>query len=237
MIRRYRTAASTGSGKRLFRDETELRRFRLVSSSATSSGVALLTYERQADRPAPDAGPWDLTWTSEQVEYFRAAEDMDRVLATVLFTDIVDSTGRAAAVGDREWRRTLDRHDEAARAEVKRWGGQLVKSTGDGILARFDAPTRALRCALALCGAARRLDLELRAAIHTGEIEVRGDDIGGIAVNIASRVLSQAGNGQVVVTRTVRDLVIGADIEFSPLGLVSLRGVPGQWELFAASMR
>ncbi len=224
-----------GSGKRLFRDETELRRFRLQSSIGTSSGVALLTYERQADRAAPDAGPWDLTWTSEQVEYFRAAEDMDRVLATVLFTDIVDSTGRAAAVGDREWRRTLDRHDEAARSEVKRWGGQLVKSTGDGILARFDAPTRALRAALSLCAAARRLNLELRAAIHTGEIEVRGDDIGGMAVNIASRVLSQAGNGQVVVTRTVRDLVIGADIEFNPLGLFSLRGVPGQWELFIAS--
>ncbi len=208
-----------------------------MSSVATSSGVALLAYERQADRPAPDAGPWDLTWTSEQVEYFRAAEDMDRVLATVLFTDIVDSTGRAAAMGDRDWRRTLDRHDEAARSEVKRWGGQLVKSTGDGILARFDAPTRALRCALTLRGVARRLDLELRAAIHTGEIEVRGDDIGGIAVNIASRVLNQAGNGQVVVTRTVRDLVIGADIEFSPLGAVSLRGVPDQWELFTASTR
>ncbi len=226
-----------GSGKRLFRDETELRRFRLLSSVATSSGVALLTYARQADRQAPDAGPWDLTWTSEQVEYFRAAEDMDRVLATVLFTDIVDSTGRAAAMGDREWRRTLDRHDEAARAEVKRWGGALVKSTGDGILARFDAPTRALRCGLALCGAARRLDLELRAAIHTGEIEVRGDDIGGIAVNIAARVLSQAGDGKVVVTRTVRDLVIGADIAFELIGLVSLRGVPGEWELFAASTR
>ncbi len=226
-----------GSGKRLFRDETELRRLRLVSSLTTSSGVVILTYERQPDRPPPDAGAWDFTWTDDQVDYFRAAEDTDRVLATVLFTDIVDSTGRAAAVGDREWRRLLDRHDEAARAEVRRWGGQLVKSTGDGILARFDAPTRALRSALGLCSAARRLDLELRAAIHTGEVEVRGDDIGGIAVNIASRVLSQAGNGQVVVTRTVRDLVIGADLEFRPLGLVSLRGVPGQWELFAAAQR
>ena len=224
-----------GSGKRLFRDETDLRRFGLVSSTATSSGVMLLTYERQQDRAAPDAAAWNLQWTEAQVDYFRAAEDMDRVLATVLFTDIVDSTGRAAAAGDREWRRTLDRHDEAARAEVKRWGGQLVKSTGDGILARFDAPTRALRCALGLCAAARRLGLELRAAIHTGEVELRGDDVGGIGVHIASRVLAEAGNGQVVVTRTVRDLVGRRGSRFPPLGLVALRGVPEPWELFAAS--
>jgi class 3 adenylate cyclase len=171
------------------------------------------------------------------VASFRAAEDTDRVLATVLFTDIVDSTGRAAALGDREWRRLLDRHDEVARAEVKRWHGDLVKSTGDGILARFDAPTRALRSGLALCGAARRLGIEIRVAIHTGEIQVRGDDIGGIGVHIASRVLSSAGNGQVVVTRTVRDLATGTDLEFAPLGAVSLRGVPGKWELFAASLK
>jgi class 3 adenylate cyclase/dihydrofolate reductase len=226
-----------GSGKRLFRDEAELRRFRLLSSTVTSSGVVISSYERQPDRPAPDAGAWAYTWTDEQVDSFRAAEDTNRVLATVLFTDIVGSTGRAAAAGDRAWRRTLDRHDEAARAEVKRWGGVLVKSTGDGILARFDAPTRALRSALGLCAVAGRLGLELRAAIHTGEVELRGGDVGGIAVHIASRVLSQAGSGQVVVTRTVRDLVTGADIEFTPLGLVSLRGVPGQWELFVASQR
>jgi class 3 adenylate cyclase/dihydrofolate reductase len=226
-----------GSGKRLFREETELRRLRLLSSSATSSGVVIAHYERQPDRAAPDAGAWSYSWTEDQVDSYRAAEDVNRVLATVLFTDIVDSTGRAAAMGDREWRRTLDRHDEAARAEVKRWGGRLVKSTGDGILARFDAPTRALRCGFALCAAARRLSLELRAAIHTGEVEIRGDDIGGIAVNIASRVLAQAGEGQLLVTQTVRDLVIGADLEFAPLGTVPLRGVPGHWELFAASSR
>ena len=140
-------------------------------------------------------------------------------------------------LGDREWRRTLDRHDEAARAEVKRWGGQLVKSTGDGILARFESPTRAVRCALALCSAARRLGIEIRAAIHTGEVEVRGEDIGGIGVHIASRVMSTAGDGQVVVTRTVRDLATGTDLEFAPLGAVALRGVPGQWELFAVKLR
>lgn len=226
-----------GSGKRLFRDETELRRLRLLSTTVTSSGVVIVIYERQPDRPAPDAGAWAYTWTDDMVASFRAAEDTDRVLATLLFTDIVDSTGRAAALGDREWRRLLDRHDEAARAEVKRWHGDLVKSTGDGILARFDAPTRALRCALALCAAARRLGIEIKAAIHTGEIEVRGDDIGGIGVHIASRVLASAGDGQVVVTRTVRDLATGTDLEFRSVGTVALRGVPGQWELFAASLR
>jgi class 3 adenylate cyclase len=226
-----------GSGKRLFRDETELRRLRLLSSAVTSSGVVILGYERQPDRPPPDAAAWAYTWTDDQVDSFRAAQDTDRVLATVLFTDIVDSTGRAAALGDREWRRILDRHDEAARAEVKRWNGQLVKSTGDGILARFEAPTRALRCALALCAAARRMGIEIRAGIHAGEIEVRGQDIGGIGVHIASRVLASAGDGQVVVTRTVRDLATGTDLEFRPLGTVALRGVPGQWELFAASLR
>ena len=159
------------------------------------------------------------------------------VLATVLFTDIVDSTGRAAALGDREWRRTLDRHDEAARGEVKRWGGEVVKSTGDGIMARFDAPTRGVHAALALCSAARRLGIEIRAAIHTGEVEIRGADLGGIAVHIASRVLSEAGDGQVVVTRTARELATGTDLEFTPLGTVTLRGVPGEWELFAAKTR
>jgi class 3 adenylate cyclase len=155
----------------------------------------------------------------------------------VLFTDIVDSTKRAAELGDREWRRVLGRHDEATRAEVKRWQGTVVKSTGDGILARFDSPSRALRCGLALCAAARRQGLEIRVAIHTGEVEVRGDDIGGIGVHIASRVLASAGGGQVIVTRTVRDLATGTDVTFTPLGSTSLRGVPGDWELFEASLR
>jgi class 3 adenylate cyclase len=123
------------------------------------------------------------------------------------------------------------------RAEVKRWRGELVKSTGDGILARFEAPTRAIRCGLALAGAARRLGIAIRVAIHTGEVEIRDADIGGIAVHIASRVLSQAGDGQVVVSRTVRDLAAGTDLDFAPLGIVTLRGVPGEWELFAARTR
>jgi class 3 adenylate cyclase len=171
------------------------------------------------------------------VNSFRALEEMDRVLATVVFTDIVDSTGRAAKLGDREWRRLLDRHEETARAEVRRWGGQFVKSTGDGMLARFDSPSRAVRAGLALCAAGRRQELELRVAIHTGEVEVRGDDLGGIGVHIASRVLAEAGPSQVLVTRTVRDLATGTDVELRPLGEVELRGVPGGWELFEARQR
>ena len=163
--------------------------------------------------------------------------DTDRVLATVLFTDIVDSTGRAAALGDKAWRQLLDRHDEITRTEVERWHGKLVKSTGDGCLATFDAPTRALRCAFALRSALGRQGLDIRAAIHTGEVELRGNDIGGIGLHIASRALSEAGARQVVVTRTVRELATGTDLEFTSLGTVGLRGVPGQWELFEASER
>jgi class 3 adenylate cyclase len=226
-----------GSGKRLFREEADLRALRLLSTRTTSSGVVILTYDRQAEESLGQEARADYAWTEQHEQSYRAAADVDRVLATVLFTDIVDSTGRAAAMGDREWRRILDRHDDASRAEVRRWGGRLVKSTGDGILARFESPTRAVRCALALCSAARRLGIEIRAAVHTGEVEVRGDDIGGIGVHIASRVLSTAGDGRVVVTRTVRDLATGTDLEFAPLGTVTLRGVPGDWELFAARTR
>jgi len=226
-----------GSGKRLFRDDADLRALRLLSTRTTSSGVVILTYDRDAEPELGEGARDEYAWTEAHEESYRALEDSDRVLATVLFTDIVDSTGHAARLGDREWRRVLDRHDEASRAEVKRWRGELVKSTGDGILARFEAPTRALRCGLALCKAAHRLGIAIRVAIHTGEVEIRDADIGGIGVHIASRVLSQAGEGQVVVTRTVRDLATGTDLEFAPLGTVTLRGVPGDWELFAARTR
>ena len=227
-----------GSGKRLFRDEAELQFLRLLSVATTSSGVVILTYERAATAPptAEDAAA-AYSWTDDQRQSLRAAEETDRILATVMFTDIVDSTKRAAELGDREWRRLLDRHDQAAQAEVARWHGTLVKSTGDGILAHFDAPTRALRCALALSAAARRMGIEIRAAMHTGEVEIRRDDLGGIGVHIAARALAEAGPGDVVVTRTVRDLVTGTDVEFKSRGTVGLRGVPGEWELFSASLR
>jgi class 3 adenylate cyclase/dihydrofolate reductase len=222
-----------GSGKHLFRDNIDTSHVRLVSSRSFSSGVVLLTYE-PGEEPATDEAIESYVWTTEQIESLHAAQDTDRVLATVMFTDIVDSTIRAAAMGDRQWRRLLDRHDRIAEAEVGRWHGRLVKSTGDGILATFDAPTRALRCAFALRAALAAADIHIRAAIHTGEIEVRNDDIGGIGVHIASRALAEAGQREVVVTRTVRDLATGTDLTFSPLGSVALRGVPGEWQLFTA---
>lgn len=223
-----------GSGKRLFRDEADLRQLRLVRSQAFDSGVVQLSYVRELE-PLPEEDLGDFRWTEEHARSFQALKDTDRVLATVVFTDVVDSTRRAAELGDRAWRLLIDRHDEVARAEVERWQGRLVKSTGDGVLAQFDSPTRAVRCALGLEAALAKLGLEIRAAVHTGEIEVRRDDVGGIGVHIASRVLPNAGPGEVVVTRTVRDLATGAGLAFRPLGTVELRGVPEAWELFAAS--
>ena len=223
-----------GSGKRLFRDESDMRYLRLVSTRAFESGAVLLIYELEGETPAgkyADA----YTWTPEQIESLHAAQDTDRVLATVMFTDIVDSTGRAATLGDRPWRRLLDRHDQVTRAEVERWHGQLVKTTGDGVLATFDAPTRALRCAFALRSALAGLGLDIRAAIHTGEVELRNNDVGGIGIHIAARALAEAADRQIIVTRTVRDLATGTDLTFASLGTVGLRGVPGQWELFQAS--
>ena len=195
----------------------------------------LLTYE-----PAPEAPTSEYVETfssREQIESMQAAQNADRVLASVLFTDIVDSTGRAAELGDRRWRQLIDRHDTAARDSVKRFHGRFVKNTGDGILATFDTPTRALRCAFQLTETMAAMGLDIRAAIHTGEIEVRDGDVGGIGVHIASRALAEAKDRQVVVTRTVRDLATGTDLEFTPLGVVGLRGVPGEWELFEASTK
>jgi class 3 adenylate cyclase len=174
-------------------------------------------------------------WTDEQLRSLHAAQEADRVLATIMFTDIVDSTARAAALGDRQWRELLDRHDQVARVEVGRWQGRLIKTTGDGFLATFDAPTRALRCAFALAESLASLGLDIRVAIHTGEIEMRGADVGGIGVHIAARALSEARHRQVVVTRTVCELATGTNLTFKPLGSVGLRGVPGQWELFEAT--
>ncbi|MDQ2854679.1 MAG: dihydrofolate reductase family protein [Chloroflexota bacterium] len=223
-----------GSGKHLFRDGVDLRAMRLVSTRSFSSGVVLLVYQPEHELPTSEYVE-TYSWTREQVRSLHAAENIDRVLATVLFTDIVDSTQRAAELGDRQWRQLLDRHDQVARAEVARWHGTFIKNTGDGLLATFDAPTRALRCAFGLREALRAIGLEMRAAIHTGEIEMRDGDIGGIGVHIASRALSEAGGHEVVVTRTVRDLATGTDLRFTPLASVGLRGIPGEWELFEAS--
>jgi class 3 adenylate cyclase len=223
-----------GSGKRLFHESTDITHLHLVDTLTFESGITVLTYQ-PADRAPSSRYVEEFAWTQEQMQSWQAAQDVDRVLATVLFTDIVRSTEQAAELGDQRWRRLLDRHDRAAREEVERFRGHFVKSTGDGILATFDAPTRALRCAFGLDAACRDLGLEIRSAIHTGEIEIRDQDVGGIGVHIAARALGQAADREVVVTRTVRDLVTGTDLAFTPLGAVGLRGIPGEWELFAAS--
>ena len=161
--------------------------------------------------------------------------DLERILATVLFTDIVDSTRRAAEMGDQNWRRLLDSHDQLARRTVERHRGNLIKNTGDGILATFDGPGRAVRCALAFSAAAKQIGLLLRSGLHTGEIEVRGRDIGGIAVHAAARVMANSGPEEVLVSRVVSDLVAGAGLKFEKRGAYELKGIPGRWDLFAAS--
>jgi class 3 adenylate cyclase len=156
----------------------------------------------------------------------------DRVLATVLFSDIVGSTERASALGDRRWRDLLDRHDAAVRRQIARFRGREVKTTGDGFLATFDGPARAVECAGAIRDAARQLDLEVRSGVHTGEVERRGDDIGGIGVHIAARVSALAQPSTIWVSRTVTDLVVGSGLRFTDRGDHELKGVPGTWHLY-----
>jgi class 3 adenylate cyclase len=163
----------------------------------------------------------------------RATQIVDRILATVMFTDIVDSTRKAAALGDRRWRDLLGRHDTLMHRELERHRGRAVKTLGDGFLATFDGPARAIRCACSARDALRGLGVEVRAGLHTGECELIGDDLGGIAVNIGARVGSVAGPGEVLVSRTVTDLVAGSGIEFTDRGVHSLKGVPGEWQLYA----
>jgi class 3 adenylate cyclase len=157
----------------------------------------------------------------------------DRVLATVLFTDIVDSTRRAAEIGDRNWHALLDAHDAVVRSQLARFRGREVNTSGDGFLAMFDGPQRAIRCAMAIRDAVQALGIEVRAGLHTGECEVRGDDIGGIGVHIGARVSALAGPNDVLVSSTLRDLVIGSGLEFEERGAYELKGVPGEWRLFA----
>ncbi|HTF58642.1 MAG TPA: adenylate/guanylate cyclase domain-containing protein [Actinomycetes bacterium] len=158
-----------------------------------------------------------------------------RLLATVLFTDIVGSTERAQATGDRRWRELLDAHDEAARRLVAQEGGRRIKSTGDGVLAVFDGPGRAIRCAVALRKELEGLGIEIRAGIHTGELDVTDDDVGGIAVHIAARIMATAGPGEILVSRTVRDLVTGSGIALEDRGTHTLKGLSDPWQLFAAN--
>ena len=164
-----------------------------------------------------------------------AADQARRLLATVLFTDIVGSTERAQEAGDRRWRELLDAHDQAARRLVAREGGRRIKSTGDGVLAVFDGPGRAIRCALALHKELEGLGIQIRAGIHTGELDVVDDDIGGIAVHIGARIMAAADPGEILVSRTVRDLVAGSDIALEDRGTHTLKGLSDPWHLFAAT--
>jgi class 3 adenylate cyclase/pimeloyl-ACP methyl ester carboxylesterase len=165
-----------------------------------------------------------------------SSHELERVLATVLFTDIVDSTRSATEIGDHAWRRLLDSHDQLAKQMVEKHRGSLIKSTGDGVLATFDGPGRAVRCALSFGAAAKQIGLPLRAGLHTGEIELRGRDIGGIAVHAAARVMANSQPDEVLVSRVVTDLVAGAGLRFSERGSHELKGLPGRWDLFAASL-
>lgn len=160
--------------------------------------------------------------------------EADRVLATVMYSDIASSSERATELGDRSYRELLDQHDAITQGEVERFRGKVIKNRGDGFLAMFDGPTRAIRCALSLVEAIRGLGVEIRAGLHSGECELRGDDIGGIAANIGARVLEMAGPGEVWVSSTVKDLSIGSGIAFSDRGTHALKGIPGEWHLFEA---
>lgn len=180
---------------------------------------------------------FDFPRFADEVESFltgkRHATATERVLTTVLFSDIVRSTEHAANIGDRRWKELLDQHDRVVQREVHGYRGKIVKTTGDGMLATFDGPARAVRCAQNICSAVGPLGIEVRAGVHTGEVELRGEDIGGIAVHIGQRVSAMAGPGEALVSRTVTDLVAGSGIEFEDRGEFELKGVPGGWRLYA----
>jgi class 3 adenylate cyclase/alpha-beta hydrolase superfamily lysophospholipase len=177
----------------------------------------------------------DLDEIEEFLTGARQAPATDRVLATVLFTDIVGSTERAGALGDRKWRELLDSHDRAVRRQLERFRGREVNTAGDGFLATFDGPGRAIECACAIRDALRGLGIDVRAGLHTGEIEVRGADVAGMAVHIGSRVAASAGPGEVIVSGAVPPLVVGSGISFEDRGEHELKGVPGAWHLYSVT--
>jgi class 3 adenylate cyclase len=195
---------------------------------------------RFVELPGGDVGLTPATYplideVAEFVTGERPVVEVERILTTILFTDVVGSTETAAALGDHRWRAALDEHDRAVRDQLRRFRGREVNTTGDGFVVSFDGPARALRCAKAIIEATARSGLELRLGLHTGECEVRGEDLGGLAVHIAARVASLAGAGEILISGTVKDLVIGSEIEFVDRGERLLKGVPGAWKLFAVS--
>jgi class 3 adenylate cyclase len=184
------------------------------------------------------ADPAWMDWLADFEEFTtgaRPAEFIDRVLSTVLFSDIVGSTDLAATLGDDAWRHLLDRHDEIVRREIIRCRGQQVKHTGDGVLARFDGPARAVACGLAIAEALRPLGVAVRTGVHTGEIELRGNDIGGIGVHVGARIMALAQPDEVLVSRTVRDLTAGSGLSFDDRGEHVLKGIPDRWQVYRAA--
>jgi class 3 adenylate cyclase/pimeloyl-ACP methyl ester carboxylesterase len=198
-----------------------------------------ITGSRLVTLPGADHYPWfgDSDAVVDEIEEFltgaRSLPPTERVLATVAFTDIVGSTAHATRLGDKKWAELLSRHDLVVTRELERYRGRKVNPTGDGVLASFDGPARAVRCAQAITEAVRPLGIEVRAGLHTGEVELRGDDIGGIAVHIGQRVSALAGPGEVLVSRTVTDLVAGSGLEFEARGEHELKGVPGKFAIYA----
>jgi pimeloyl-ACP methyl ester carboxylesterase len=194
---------------------------------------------RYVELPGEDHLPFtgDVDGLLDEVEEFlvgsRGGGESERALATILFTDIVGSTAKAAELGDRDWRALLERHDAAVRRQLTLHRGREVKTMGDGFLATFDGPARAIRCARAVQDEVAGLGIEVRAGIHTGEVELIGDDVGGMAVNIGARIGALADPGEVLVSSTVRELVVGSGLEFEERGMEKLKGAPGEWRLFA----
>jgi class 3 adenylate cyclase len=196
---------------------------------------------RYVELPGPD----HLVWVGDQdailaeIEEFLLGSHLgpepERALATVLFTDIVGSTEKAAALGDRGWRALIERHDAIVRRQLRIHRGREVKTMGDGFLATFDGPARAIRCAAAVREELAAIDLEIRVGIHTGEVELVGDDVSGMAVNIGARIGALADAGELLVSSTVRELVVGSGLEFDDRGPHTLKGAPGEWRLFAVA--
>jgi class 3 adenylate cyclase/pimeloyl-ACP methyl ester carboxylesterase len=197
-----------------------------------------LPYATFMELPRADPSPVDMETTTSDIMEFLTGErpvEVDRVLTTILFTDIVGSTERAASVGDQSWRSLLDAHDRAVREQLRRFQGKEIKTTGDGFLVSFDGPARAIRCAEAINEAVDPIGIDLRMGLHTGECEVRGDDLGGLAVHIAARIGALATSKEILVSSTVKDLVIGSGIEFTERGKYDLKGVPGAWNVFVVT--
>ena len=257
LARLERQAASPGAVTAILRMAAEID----VSDILPAVAVPTLVLHRSGDPILPSTGGRDLAasipnarfvglpgvdhlaWAGDgddivgEIEQFMTGErhepDRDRVLATVLLTDIVGSTSLATELGDRRWRDLLDRHDALAKDAVERFRGRVIKTTGDGLLATFDGPARGIRSGCAIRDGVKTLGIDVRVGLHTGEIEVRGEDIGGIAVHVAQRVAAGSGPGEVVVTSTVKDLVAGAGIAFADRGQHKLKGIAEDWRLFA----